>query len=138
VSTLPKAPPAAEPAIFGAAPPGAALVLAAFNIASAAWLLACIGVYLGRPAADHASRNTAALDSDSWTGWTGPFRGLIEFTLGVGIPLVFFLLLISVASLGHGTVRSEPRIFRVLLGATIALALVPVALCTLGGLASGG
>lgn len=123
--------------MFGEAPPRAGLFLAGLDIAWTAWLLARLGVGLALPVVDHASRNATVLESDSWTGPAKLFSEIMGFSLGVGVPLGFLLLLISIASLVHGTARSEPRIFRVLLGGTIALALVLVALCTLGGLVSG-
>lgn len=110
MSTLPQARSTAGPAIFGEAPPGAALVLAAFDIAAATWLL-CVGVGLHRSTAEDAGQGTA--HADFWFG-----------LLTITVPLVLFLLLISVASLVKVPVRSEPRIFRVLLAGTGVLSLV--------------
>ena len=115
--------------MLGEAPPGAALVLAGLDIAAAAWQFTCIAIGVAHPVG-HASEDTA--DPASYS-WTGPFH-LIGSALYVGALLLSVLLIISVASLIHGTARSQRRTFRVLLGATIMLALVPVAWCALGTL----
>lgn len=133
MSAFPQAPPTTGPGPFGEARPSAAatLVLAGFDIVSAAWLLICVGVGLARAAIDDASRGTAAIDADFWSGWIGPLREPIQFTFVIAFVLVPFLLIASVLSIAGVQTRSEPRIFRVLVSGTVALALVIVAGITL-------
>jgi hypothetical protein len=126
MSMLPEAPPTDGPAIFGEAPPRSALVLAGLDIAAAAWLV-FLDVGLRHAIPEDAGLDGATPHADLWSG-------LFVLTLVLG----FFLLLISVAVLVKAPVRSEPKIFRVLLGATTALVLIPAAMCMLGGLVSGG
>ncbi len=109
VPISPEAPPTAGPAIFGEAPPGASLVLAGLDIGLTVWLV-CVYVVLTHVAAKNVGQWTSGEDD-----WFGVF----------GITMLFALLVfvISVASLVKEPVRAEPRIFRVLFGGTIALAL---------------
>jgi len=106
---------------FGEAPPGAALVLAAIDVAVAAWLI-CAGV--GSIATAH--RRTVDADTGFWA-WS-----YVDT-----LPIAFILLIISVASLAHGTGRSVPRTFRILLAGTITMVVAGLLPCLLGLLGVG-
>ena len=122
MSASPEAPSTAGPAVFGEAPPGAARVLAGIDIAAAGWL-AFLMVVLRHATAEGVGLYGATPHADVWLGW-------LVLTVVFG----FFLLLISVASLVTVPVRAQPRIFRVLLGGTLALALVIPAFVVLSDL----
>jgi hypothetical protein len=129
MSTSPEASPTSWPAtIFGEAPPRG-LALAGFDIASAAWLLVCLGVGVARAAFDGIGRGAATADADFWSRCVRLVRVPVEFTVVIGAPLVPILLIASVVSLS--SVHSQPRTFRVLLCATVALALVTTAFLAL-------
>ncbi len=113
MSILPAAPATIRSAPFGDdAPPGAALVLAGLDIASAAWLV-CILVGVARATGEDAGMDGATPHMDFWGGLAG-----------ITLPVALLLVAISVSSLITGPARSQPRIFRALLAGTVTLSLV--------------
>jgi hypothetical protein len=124
--------PEASP-IAGLSPPPverrAAIGLAGVNIACAAWLLVCTGVGLARGAATGV--DTALVDARFWSGWAGPLRAPIEFTLTAGFLFLLVLLPTSLLALATDSVRATPRIFRLLAAGTVTLALAFAAMWTL-------
>jgi magnesium-transporting ATPase (P-type) len=131
MSILPEASLAAPPATSEEAPPRGALVLAGFNIALTAWLLVSIGHGLAIASSEDAFRSPHAVEKDVWPAWAGGLKTPMWTTFTLGVLVVLVLVIVSVVRLVGN--RWAPRTFRVLLGSTIALALVAIALYTLVG-----
>jgi hypothetical protein len=106
----------------GDAPPTGSRILAGFDIALTVWLVAVIGLGLvtrsvahGMPFNDYTDYSTYG----SWVGFNASLSKLLYGTLGLEIPVTILMVIGSVVALVG--VRRDPRTFRVLLAATIAL-----------------
>jgi hypothetical protein len=134
MSVFPEAPSDTRPGPFGEAPPTTTgiLILAGFDIAASIWLLVCTGVGLARGRLHGV--DTTVIDAHFWSGWIGHLRGPIMDSIFLGWIAVPVLLIISGTSLFGVRARSQPRVFRVLLGGTIGFTLAVAAYVTLGWL----